>query len=400
MVPGGRFLEMYYWDNYWILEGLLISGMFETSKSILDNHIFLIEKYGFVPNGSRVYYLTRSQPPYFALMLMSFYKFVLQSKELSEERKMEYKRYVLNEAFPLAIKEYEFWMRERSVEVIYNSRNFTLNKFNSDSIKPRPESYAEDRSTAKDCQNDNERVKLYKNIAAGAESGIDFSSRWFSDPLKIQTIHTTDIIPVDLNALLYKIEGIISELSKENQDLINYELFKQKKMSRKFIINNLMWSSKLKSWADYDNSKKSLKETTFYLTNLSPLFMGIKPKKISEADLIHNYLDILNKYDGGIPFSFFNSTQQWDFANVWAPNQHGFVTMLLNHDKQLALMFARKFFRSVYRGWEKSGQIFEKYSAVKVGERGSGGEYLAQSGFGWTNGAIIRIINDFGDDLF
>jgi alpha,alpha-trehalase len=92
MVPGGRFLEMYYWDNYWILEGLLISGMFETSKSILDNHIFLIEKYGFVPNGSRVYYLTRSQPPYFALMLMSFYKFVLQSKELSEERKMEYKR--------------------------------------------------------------------------------------------------------------------------------------------------------------------------------------------------------------------------------------------------------------------------------------------------------------------
>jgi alpha,alpha-trehalase len=161
-----------------------------------------------------------------------------------------------------------------------------------------------------------------------------------------------------------------------------------------------MWSSKLKSWADYDNSKKSLKETIFYLTNLSPLFMGIKPKKISEADLIHNYLDILNKYDGGIPFSFFNSTQQWDFANVWAPNQHGFVTMLLNHDKQLALMFARKFFRSVYRGWEKSGQIFEKYSAVKVGERGSGGEYLAQSGFGWTNGAIIRIINDFGDDLF
>jgi alpha,alpha-trehalase len=217
--------------------------------------------------------------------------------------------------------------------------------------------------------------------------------------LKIQTIHTIDLIPIDLNALFYKIEVIIARLSDEKNDLFNKNKFKAKFLERKFIINNLMWSHKLKCWSDYDNSKKSLKETNFYLTNFSPLFMGMKPKGISETDLIFNYIDKMNQYEGGIPFSFFNSTQQWDFANVWAPNQDGFITMLLKHDKRLALMFARKFFNSVYKGWSKSGQIFEKYSAVNVGERGSGGEYVAQSGFGWTNGAVIRILNQFGDEL-
>jgi alpha,alpha-trehalase len=217
--------------------------------------------------------------------------------------------------------------------------------------------------------------------------------------LRIQTIHTSDIIPVDLNALFYKIEVIISKLSKENNDKVNEDKFKANSLKRKFIINKLMWSHKLKSWADYDVSKKSLKETNFYLSNFSPLFMGIKPGKISETDLILNYLDKFNRYGGGIPFSFFNSSQQWDFANVWAPNQDGFITLLLKHDKNLALMFARKFFNSVYTGWSKSGEIFEKYSAVKIGERGTGGEYVAQSGFGWTNGAVIRILNQFGDEL-
>ena len=178
--------------------------------------------------------------------------------------------------------------------------------------------------------------------------------------MRIQTIHTAEIIPIDLNSLFYKIEFIISTLSKEKNDLVNHEKFKNNYLKRKFIINNLMWSNKLKCWVDYDNSKKSLKETTFYLTNFSPLFMGINPKRMSQADLIYNYMEQLNRYAGGVPFSFFNSTQQWDFANAWAPNQHGIIMLLLNQDKNLALMFARKFFNSVYTGWSRTGVIFEK----------------------------------------
>jgi neutral trehalase len=92
---GGRFIETYYWDNYWILEGLLVSGMFDTAKTILENQIYLIENYGFIPNGSRVYYLNRSQPPYFSLMVMNFYENSIKSNELDREKKKIFKRFVL-----------------------------------------------------------------------------------------------------------------------------------------------------------------------------------------------------------------------------------------------------------------------------------------------------------------
>ena len=197
--------------------------------------------------------------------------------------------------------------------------------------------------------------------------------------MRIQTIHTVDLIPIDLNSLFYKIEAIISQLSLESGDTTTAEMFQVNMLNRRFIINNLMWSNQLKSWADYEISKKTLKDTSFYLTNLSPLFMGIKPKNFLEIDIIYSHLDFLNKYDGGIPFSKINSSQQWDFANVWAPNQHGIIMMLLNHNKPMALTFAKKFFNSVYTGWNKEGAIFEKYSAIKVGQRGSGGEYTAQT---------------------
>ena len=141
--------------------------MFETSKSILENHMFLIEKYGFIPNGSRVYYLNRSQPPYFALMVMKFYEYCLTSKELSLDEKRKYKSFVFDKALVYVVKEYEFWMSERSIKVTFGQNEFMLNVFSADNQKPRPESYSEDINTAKSCTTDKERANLYKNIAAG-----------------------------------------------------------------------------------------------------------------------------------------------------------------------------------------------------------------------------------------
>lgn len=91
--------------------------------------------------------------------------------------------------------------------------------------------------------------------------------------------------------------------------------------------------------------------------------------------------------------------QQWDFNNIWAPNQHSMVIMLLDYDRRAALKLARKFFSTVYEGWIKSGSIFEKYDVREVGKRGHGGEYEVQSGFGWTNGVILSLIQIFGDEL-
>jgi alpha,alpha-trehalase len=96
---------------------------------------------------------------------------------------------------------------------------------------------------------------------------------------------------------------------------------------------------------------------------------------------------------------FIESSQQWDYSNVWAPNQEEIILMLLKYDKEMSLKFARKFFNTVYAGWLKDGMIFEKYSALEFGKRGKGGEYEVQKGFGWTNGVCIVLLNLFKDDL-
>ena len=311
-----------------------------------------------MPNGSRVYYLNRSQPPYFSLMVMTFYEYCMKSDELSVEQKEQYRRFVLDEALVYMKQEYVFWMKKRSVKVKHNGSNFSMNIYYSDSDKPRPESYFEDLHTAKSCANDQEKSKMFRNIAAAAESGIDFSSRWFSDPMKMESIYTTSIIPVDLNALLYKVEVIISNLSKLKGDVIDFRKFRTNSIKRKSVINSLMWSNSLNSWADYNLVTKRLNEDNFYITNLSPLWMDIKPPRLSPKHVIDSHMDILSKDAGGVPFSLINSTQQWDFANAWPPNQHSIITMLLKHNRDLALVIAKKFFNSVYLGWANTGLIY------------------------------------------
>lgn len=142
VVPGGRFREIYYWDTYWTLEGLFVCGLFETARNILENFIQFIDTYGFIPNGSRIYYLNRSQPPYFCQMVE---RYMHACKDPRAEK------FVLDEALPRMISEYEFWMRKRSVPVRLStkktSRVYRLNRYKVDTGRPRPESYHEDLVT-------------------------------------------------------------------------------------------------------------------------------------------------------------------------------------------------------------------------------------------------------------
>jgi alpha,alpha-trehalase len=75
IMPGGRFGELYYWDTYWIIKGLLLCDMKETAKGIINNIVYLVDKFGFMPNGGRIYYVNRSQPPMLIQMASSYYKF-------------------------------------------------------------------------------------------------------------------------------------------------------------------------------------------------------------------------------------------------------------------------------------------------------------------------------------
>jgi alpha,alpha-trehalase len=253
--------------------------------------------------------------------------------------------------------------------------------------------------TAKHCMTDEEKSLLYQNIATAAESGYDFSTRWFEDFKNLNTIQAIDLIPIDLNAILYKTEGILSHFHSLKGNQTYADKFRLYSYRRRSMINDLMWSKEKNYWSDFNIKTKSLNDKNFYFSNLSPLTMGIQHPSVNLKDFILNINCLFNGSLSGVPFSFIKSAQQWDFPNVWAPNQHHLIWFLLKHDPSLALKIARSFFSAVYKGWLKTGLIYEKYNGLTFGERGFGGEYIVQTGFGWTNGVILTFINTFKDDL-
>src|ERR1700724_4337905 len=81
VVPGGRFNEMYGWDSYFIIRGLLREGRVELARGMVDNFFFEIEHYGAMLNANRTYYLTRSQPPFLSSMFVDVYDAMKNQKE-------------------------------------------------------------------------------------------------------------------------------------------------------------------------------------------------------------------------------------------------------------------------------------------------------------------------------
>ncbi len=174
IVPGGRFGEIYYWDSYFTMLGLKASGKIQMIENMVKNFSHLIETIGYIPNGNRTYYIGRSQPPFFSLMV----------RLLSELKGNS----VLIDFLPGLEKEYDFWMKGKEVlnekepanhHVVRMNKGEILNRYWDEDETPRPESYREDVELAH--QADEDPKKIYRHLRAGAESGWDFSSRWFKD---------------------------------------------------------------------------------------------------------------------------------------------------------------------------------------------------------------------------
>jgi len=204
VVPGGRFTELYYWDSYFTMLGLDESGHCELLRSMADNFAYLIDTYGHVPNGNRSYYLSRSQPPVFALMTDLF-------EETGVHRASDY--------LPQLRKEHAFWTAggellrpgEAHRRCVCLADGSVLNRYWDERDTPREESYLEDVETAR--ASGRPAHEVYRDLRAGAESGWDFSSRWLGEPERLSSIRTTHIVPVDLNSFLYKLERQIARLS-------------------------------------------------------------------------------------------------------------------------------------------------------------------------------------------
>ena len=204
VVPGGRFQEIYYWDSYFTLEGLLADDRRDLAKNMVDNFTFLIDSLGFIPNGTRDYYKTRSQPPFYGLMVNA----------LAREDKNLILYYL-----PELAKEYEYFMSHDSIDRPYGASKHVvqmiggglLNRYYDSGNVPRPEAYKEDLHLASELEGPKTKEELFQDLRSAAESGWDFSTRWYANEEDFSSTMTTSILPVDLNCLLYNLERLLKD---------------------------------------------------------------------------------------------------------------------------------------------------------------------------------------------
>ncbi|WP_083321960.1 alpha,alpha-trehalase TreF [Hymenobacter lapidarius] len=385
LVPGGRFREVYYWDSYFTMLGLAEAGKGQLLKDITDNFAFLISRYGFIPNGNRSYYLTRSQPPFFASMV------TLLAQERGNSELLRYRGALA--------AEYRYWMRgaeqlkpgtaaRRAVRLPTGA---VLNRYWDDSDQPREESYAEDVAAAK--LSKQPPAQFYRHIRAAAASGWDFSSRWFRAGGGLGTIQTTDMVPVDLNCLLYNLELTLAEAAKLAGQPAQARLYTTKAAQRKAALLALTWDTKAGWFQDY-NWRLRQRSTVRTLAGVFPLAFGLASS--AQVARVGTTLKTNFLKPGGLVTSLSETKQQWDAPNGWAPLQYLAIEGLARYQQQpLADTIARRWMGLNQRVFAQTGQLLEKYDVLHPNRKAGGGEYPLQDGFGWTNGVLLRLMNRY-----
>ncbi|XP_011875047.1 PREDICTED: trehalase-like [Vollenhovia emeryi] len=393
VIPGGRFKEFYYWDSYWIVEGLLLCEMHVTVKGMIENFLSMVDRYGFVPNGGRVYYLSRSQPPLLIPMVAKYIEYTRDYKFLEAN-------------IALLEKEFEYWHNEKTVDVTKNGKTYKMAHYVVNSRGPRPESYKEDYRLVQDVPEE-KRGMLYNGLKAAAESGWDFSYRWCigtneNANLSLVNVSTSDIVPVDLNAILQRNARLLARFHGSLGNLKKVWRYAKIASDYQAAIDNVLWNEDVGTWLDYD-TRDNRSRNTFYPSNLSPLYTMSydRSKKKAYARRAITYLkeNKIDSYVGGTPTSLNYTGEQWDFPNAWPPLQ-SFLILGLYQTKvkeavDLAETLADRWLRSNFLGYDEYGTMFEKYNAIHPGEGGGGGEYNVQEGFGWTNGIVFELLSLF-----
>jgi alpha,alpha-trehalase len=386
VVPGGRFREIYYWDSYFTMLGLRVDGQQPLVEAMLDDFTSLIERYDHIPNGTRTYYLSRSQPPFFALML-----------DLSADVDPA----VAARRLRALRREHAFWMMGTSCvgrtgacgRVVRMPDGSLLNRYHDDRDTPRDESYAEDVATARAAA-PRPVAETYRDLRAGAESGWDYSSRWLGDGRTLATVRTGGIVPIDLNSLLYATERRIAERCRVVADPACAAEFGRLADRRRAAIDRYLWVGREGRYADWDRVAAAptaiLSAATLY-----PLFAALASPDQARAVAATTREKLMAP--GGLRTTLTVTGQQWDRPNGWAPLQWVAVEGLARsgHDP-LAREIAGRWIGTVDRVYRETGRMLEKYD-VEEARPGGGGEYPTQDGFGWTNGVTSALLERHPD---
>lgn len=358
IVPGGRFRECFYWDSYFTALGLIVSGQIALIKMMVENFAFLIDQLGFIPNGNRVYFASRSQPPYLAFLITLLY-------DAGEKAFAEH--YI-----PYLEKEYHYWMKHAT-----SVQEGTLLNHYFDALNiPRPEAFNRETELAAH----SEDPHFFRHLRAACASGWDFSSRWLEDQKNFSTIWALDILPIDLNCLLFYMEETLARFASPR--------YAKAAKKRKKAIQTLFWRKDF--FFDY-NFRLRRTTSSYSLAAATPLF--VKAATDDQADAVAKKLEKDFLLDGGFTTSLTEGKHQWDMPNGWAPLEWITIQGLLNYGyKDLALEGARRWLALNEKIFQEKGTLLEKYNVRDCTADVARGEYELQQGFGWTNGVALKLM--------
>lgn len=388
-VPGGRFREMYYWDSYFTILGLLVDGYTTDARHMLDNFATLLQQYGFIPNGTRTYYGTRSQPPFFSHMVEAL---VLATRDST-----------LLDTYASALRtEYDFWMRGHTMLTRYTpavlrtirmADGEILNRYYDNAAIPRAENYRADYAAGQlwsQRHGGANATSFYRHLRASSESGWDNASRWLINPTDPLTINTTNIVPVDLNALLYHAEQLLATMYRYLNQPVEAERFVALAEARRRAIHKYFWQPHVGYFVDVTRAPH--KPTGIYTTaGLMPLFVGLATQRQAArvADFVRQNL----LHAGGLACSAHTTGYKWDAPTGSAPGQWiAYVGFRRSGQCALADDVSHRWRKLVATHYYRTHELYDRYNVVN--DAPLAGEYTTQLGFGWTN-AVFQLFEHY-----
>ena len=425
VVPGGRFNEMYGWDSYFIIRGLLRSGRVELARGMVDNFFFEVENYGAMLNANRTYYLTRSQPPFLSSMFVDVYD-ALQKSGHSDP-------VWLAKAYADLEKDYEMWNRDphlagatglsryydfgegppaeaaqdesgtyRKVATYFffhpaQADDYIVESQPTDSqqsigwptftLQVCGVSYTMARA---DCEARHE-FKLssgyYKGDRSMRESGFDVTFRF--GPFGSATQYYA---PVCLNSLLYKTEKDMEQISRWLGREADAAKWSERAEKRKQLITRYLWDDTAGLFVDY-NIAAGHRSSYRYATTLYPLWAGLATEE--QAKRVVQNLPALEK-SGGLAMSTENSGAQWDLPYGWGNIEMLSVEGLRRYGYNAdADRISYEFLSMVAENFRRDGYIVEKYNVVTRSSDAHAelGYKMNVVGFGWTNAAFLELLH-------
>ena len=356
----GMFQEMYYWDTYFTNAGLILCGKIEQAKNNVDNMLYLVNRFGFMPNGNRTFYLRSSQPPFLSLMVRDIY-------EAAGDKRW------LKTATETLEKEYKFWTVRRSTETGLNQYNYNAEyadkEYAFSELKTR-------LPLEKYIPNEERRLE---HFICNTESGWDLNPKW--------EFEAYNFVQVDLNSLLYAMEINIAYFKKKLK--LEYSVFEERAEKRKKLINKLLFSNEKGIFLDY-NFKKKEHGKVFSVASMYPLFTGVATKEQAKSSK-ENLLPVLETEHGILTCGehLVPEVYQWDAPQGWAPSQYVTVKGLLNYGfTDDALRIAKKYILTVERNYEITGKLWEKYNVLD-GSINTNNEYDMPPMLGWSAGVYL-----------